>query len=333
MKALKIVVFILLALLAIFLVSPLFMPGEMFVERNATLTAPPEVIWDQVNCLENWEKWDVWHQDTNMVSTYSGPECGVDAKNSWTYTNMEGGGAQTIIESKEYSYIKTFLEFQDMGTAEAELMLEKTEEGTKVSWNIKSDSPYPLMRWINTFLVKPGVETAYESGLANLEELTKDMKAIPYSTGEITIKEVESVHALAIRSVVEMDGMEEAMGSAFGQLMGYIETKGMQIAGYPFAIWYVWDGELFEFDNCIPTDKKIPGKDVIKSLDTYAGKVVTVTHKGDYSSTYYSWEAVENYVKENGLEVNGNPWETYITDPQTEPDPSKWITELYWPIK
>lgn len=334
MKALKIVIIILVVLLAIFLVPPLFMPGELFVEHSRVLKAQPEVIWDQVNCLENWEKWDTWHQDTNMTGSYSGPACGVDAKNSWTYKNTDDGGSQTIIESREYEYIKTFLDFQEMGSAESEFFFEKVEDGTKITWNLKGNGSYPVMRWINTLLVKPGVDKAYSEGLENLDELTKDLKPpVKYSTGDISITLVESQHALAVRANVPMEDISKAMGAGFGEIMQVMEPAGVQMAGAPFAIWYIWDGDTFVFDNCIPITKKIGGTALVKYFKTYAGKVARVEHRGTYESTQYSWEALEKYIAENSLIKNGDPWETYVTDPESEPDPSKWITELYWPIK
>ena len=31
--------------------------------------------------------------------------------------------------------------------------------------------------------------------------------------------------------------------------------------------------------------------------------------------------------------IIGNPWEVYIAGPMNEPDTSKWITEIYYPIQ
>jgi len=25
-------------------------------------------------------------------------------------------------------------------------------------------------------------------------------------------------------------------------------------------------------------------------------------------------------------------WETYLTDPQMEKDPAKWMTQMFWPV-
>lgn len=331
MKALKIVIIILVVIIGIILIPPLFMSSELNIERSKVLTAQPEAIWDQVNCLENWEHWDMWHQDTNMTGYYEGPACGVGAKNIWTYKNTDDGGSQTITESKEYEYLKTFLDFQKMGTAESEMFLEKTGDGTKVTWTLVSEAPNLIMRWVNVLMVAPGVKKSYDEGLANLEEHTKDMKPKPkYVTGEIMEKEVTSGHALAVRVVSNAENIGASMGEAFGKISPLVGDK---MAGPPFAIWYQWEGEEFEFDNCIPVSTPIAGSGDVKSIRTYGGKVVMVTHTGSYETTHYSWEALEKYKTEKGMESNGYPYEVYLTDPGQEPDQSKWITELYWPVK
>jgi effector-binding domain-containing protein len=39
------------------------------------------------------------------------------------------------------------------------------------------------------------------------------------------------------------------------------------------------------------------------------------------------------YVEDNQLAANGDPYEVYVTDPGTEPNPEKWLTVLYHPVK
>jgi effector-binding domain-containing protein len=335
MKALKIVIIILVVLIAIILIPPLFMPSELYIEESKVMTAQPEVIWDEVNCLENWEAWDVWHQDTNLVGYYEGPPCGKDAKNIWEMKNREGeGGSQTIIETREYEYIKTFLDFREMGSADAEFMMEPVEGGTKVTWNFRSDASYPIGRLINALFFKNMISKAYSDGLNNLEELTKEMKLeAGYKTGNISTKEVESIYAMTIRTKCKMEDMGDEMGNALSKIMNFINATGLKMAGPPFAIWYEWEGDMMEFDNAIPISKKIKGTNEIVPIKTYGGKVAYVMHTGDYESTQHSWMALENFVKGNNLETNGDPYEVYIKGPETEPDSTKWLTELYWPVK
>ena len=42
--------------------------------------------------------------------------------------------------------------------------------------------------------------------------------------------------------------------------------------------------------------------------------------------------AIERWIEANGLLVGGPPWESYVTDPGTHPEPADWRTEVYWPL-
>jgi effector-binding domain-containing protein len=247
---------------------------------------------------------------------------------------MEGGGSQTIMATREFEYIKTFLDFQGMGTADAEIWFERVENGTRITWNFESVNGYPIERWISTLILKPELNKAYETGLENLETLTKDMKLQPkYKSGEVSMTEAKATYAVAKRVKANMGEMETAMGDAFGKIMEVVGKSGVQMAGPPIAIWYEWESEVFDFDNAIPVANKVKVPDGFQLIKTYAGKAITAQHMGNYNTTYFTWMALEAYLKANELEMNGAPWEQYITDPGSEPDPNKWITNLYWPVK
>jgi AraC family transcriptional regulator len=46
-----------------------------------------------------------------------------------------------------------------------------------------------------------------------------------------------------------------------------------------------------------------------------------------------AWNEFQQTMKAQGLKGTGDPWEVYVTDPGDEPDPSKWQTELVYPIE
>lgn len=71
----------------------------------------------------------------------------------------------------------------------------------------------------------------------------------------------------------------------------------------------------------------------IKKSSIPKAKALKIVHKGDYSDLPKSYGKVFSYMKENGIEEDGSPWEQYITDPRVEKDKSKWITHIYRPIK
>jgi effector-binding domain-containing protein len=332
MKALKIIIIVLVVILAIILIPPLFMAGEANIEKSMVMKAHSSVIFEQVNCFKNWHSWSPWVEYA-VNERFEGPECGVGAKSLWD--DESGTSSQTITESVEDEFIKTEILFMGTETVWSTWKFELTDEGTKVTWTFKGEAKYPIGRWVSSLFIVPEVGKSYEKGLASLNELTKDMLPKPkFKTGEVSVKDVESQMAVAIKIESGMQDMSQMMGINFGRLMEFIGTKGAQMSGTPFAVWYQWqDTSKFVYDCAVPVTNKVQGEGDIHFLNTYKGKVATLDHWGDYSTSGYSWEKLMKYVGDNKLEKNGDPWEVYVTDPGSELDREKWLTVLYFPIK
>jgi len=57
------------------------------------------------------------------------------------------------------------------------------------------------------------------------------------------------------------------------------------------------------------------------------------THTGPHAGLQETWAALWAEVARLGLQPDGPPWERYVTDPEDEPDTSRWVTEVYVPVK
>jgi len=67
-------------LVSCFVVVVALRPGEFKVTRSATIAAPPEAVFAQVNDLHNWEAWSPWAKlDPAARNSYEGPPAGVGA--------------------------------------------------------------------------------------------------------------------------------------------------------------------------------------------------------------------------------------------------------------
>src|SRR5262245_61245309 len=88
------------AVIALFLIVVATRPADFRVERSATLSASPAVLFDQVNNHHKFAQWNPFMKlDPNVKTTYSGPESGVGAVCSWDGNSKIGAGSATIIES------------------------------------------------------------------------------------------------------------------------------------------------------------------------------------------------------------------------------------------
>jgi effector-binding domain-containing protein len=101
-----------------------------------------------------------------------------------------------------------------------------------------------------------------------------------------------------------MDGPPFARYIAFGH-------RVQAEVGFPFVGRLVEDGHVYRTE--------LPG-----------GRAVTATHAGPYETIGTTWDAARAWIDEQGLEVAGPAWESYLTGPE---DPGPPVTEIYWPIR
>ena len=70
----------------------------------------------------------------------------------------------------------------------------------------------------------------------------------------------------------------------------------------------------------------------LKLEKTSEGKAVKAVHIGSYEKLMETHDQIGKYIVHKKLTVTGAPWEVYITDPMTEKDTAKWVTEVYYPV-
>lgn len=146
------------------------LPRHVIVERDVVLDAPPEEVFAQVNSLQAFSEWSPWNDyDPDMTVTFSGPETGVGNVMEWRSEHPQvGQGRQEIVEVVENEFVRTALDFGDMGTAEAWWVLSPEGDGTRVVWGLDADMGMnPVGRWMGLFL-DDLVGDDYESGFARL---------------------------------------------------------------------------------------------------------------------------------------------------------------------
>ena len=71
----------------------------------------------------------------------------------------------------------------------------------------------------------------------------------------------------------------------------------------------------------------------MKSVTLPGGPAAVYVYIGAYDGLRAAWQQFGEWVKRQGREQDGPFWESYVTDPRQEPDPSQRLTELYMPLK
>lgn len=339
MKAIKIILITLAALIGLFIIVGLFLPTEMHVEKSIEIDTPPNVPYMQVANLKNMTAWDPWSNiDENMETSYSGPLFGVENSREWKSIDQNVGvGKMTVSEAEPYKLINTDLDFGDQGLATSYFKFEKMGENkTKVTWGFDSDMDIPIVGGYIVMAMGGVIEDQYLKGLENLKRVSEAVEnQRDLTSTQISFEEVESQKVICISGATTQDdeSISALFGQNYGQLMSNVQVNQMEMAGAPMTVNTKWEDNQYEFMNCIPV-KEVKG-DLSASVlakDTYAGPTVKIIHTGSYDGMDKTYEDVMAFIEQSNFEIVGNPWEVYISDPGNTPE-DKLITHIYFPIK
>lgn len=329
MKTLLKILVTIFILLVIFALSGLFLPKNVKIESVKDIQAPIEIVFDQVNKLENWENWSPWlEKDSTMKLSYQGPAAGKGAVYIWSGEDS-GNGSLEITGSESNARIETYINFNGQSNANGEWTFEEINGTTRIKWAfINNDAKYAERYFLAFF--KKNIKRMLESGLNNIEEVSKKLKKS--RIGSITVEDLEERHALIIQDSADFEGIGSKMGEMYGLLMKKMEQMNLEVVGAPFAIYHNWDPEGKTHFACgLPISKKVYARKPVEYLRLKETRVVSVVHYGEYN-TEKAHRAIDQFVNENQLVITGAPWEEYLTDPMSETDTSKWQTKVYYPI-
>jgi len=152
-------------------------PDSFRIERSASIKAPPDKVFAQINDFRRWTAWSPWEKlDPRLKRSYSGAESGKGAAYAWEGDRNVGAGRMEVMESAAPSKIVIKLDFIKPfeGHNTAEFTLLPDSGGTRVTWAMFGPSPY-LSKVMGMFFSMDSMIGGYfEQGLANLRSATEN---------------------------------------------------------------------------------------------------------------------------------------------------------------
>ncbi|MBL0127394.1 MAG: SRPBCC family protein [Flavobacteriales bacterium] len=338
MRALKTILIIVVALVVLIAVLAMFGDSRFRVERTIVVAAPAAAVYANISSLEAMDKWGPWKEmEHNMTATMSGsPDGEVGAISHWKSDESEG--EQELAELVPNERMRTKLRFISPWKANNEGTFDLVAMGdsTKVTWGIQGENDF-MGRVVALFMdMDKAVGPMLEKGLANLKSITESEYAEVTPEYEIQTIDRPAMLYVGKRKVVGWADMKAFYGQQFGESMAAIGKAGVAPAGVPSGVYFEWNEEKKTADMLagipVPMDAKKKLKD-LSLYETPAGRALLIEYYGGYSGLGPAHEAMDAYMKANKLEFNVNVVEEYLTDPGSEPDSSRWRTNVIYLIK
>ena len=144
-------------------------------------------------------------------------------------------------------------------------------------------------------------------------------------------KSCDTVHYAAVRTETSMQNIAEELPVLWPKVYGWIVEQGMTPAGMPFIHYHNMMQETLDVSVGIPIPHAVDGSDGIEVGEFAAGEYLSTILTGTFDNLPSTHSKVHEWAGENGVNL-GLPRENYLTDPDNEPDPNKWQTEVLYQI-
>lgn len=177
MKALKIILGIILALVIIWFGVGFFLPKTYHLERSTEINAPDSVIFANAADMNNYVKWDPFSQmDSTTTHQFEGTAKQPGQKMSWKGEQI-GEGSMTIKEVQPNSKVVWNLAFIKPfeGSATSMLVITPSGAGNKVTWSVFGENKTTTERWMS-LMNESMMGEPFENGVKSLKMLSEGEK-------------------------------------------------------------------------------------------------------------------------------------------------------------
>lgn len=312
--------------------------GEFLVEKSKIINSPKATVFNYVNDFTNWEDFNSWMiEDSEMKINFPQNTTGKGGSYSWVGKDGNGGSIETVFV-KENDSISQKMNYNGTNS-HISWSFKDTLGGTKVTWRTKGKMNFisKIYSTFNDSFIKD-IEKKYTESLDNLD------KKLDYEINTYSIKVdglIQKTGAFYLKQTFtsEISKITKNSKIVFPKILAFCKNNNLTIQGKPFIIYHSYDktNKLSKLSICVPIKEEIytsPGSDILSGkFDSF--QAVKTTLNGDYSHREKALDKTKQYLNANHLSPDTlfSYLEIYSISETEIINPSKWVTEIYVPIK
>ncbi len=314
-------------------------PSIYNVYHTQVLKVNIDDVFKTVNDYKTWKKWGPWMKmDTTIVIKLDEKSAGFGAGYSWTSKKDESGSMKTVklIVNKS---LEQKINFGGKGDADMYWKFDKVDNGTEVTWGIKSDLGLVEKA---AFFVVGGAELMFKpmlvNGLRNLDDFTQQIKkSDKYSIASNGIVTYGGIYYVGLKAECSFEELGATLDKILPEVLIYCMQNNIKKEGKIFNLYHKYDekNKRVEVSSCIPVNNKVK---VAKKYDVNIlkkGKYHKTILQGNYTHSDEAWRKAFEFIVREGLTIDEDrkPFEVFVKGHTQSPNPEDWITEIYFPVE
>lgn len=303
----SILIVILLGIISIYF----FIPNGISFSENVVVNASREGIVRKL-----FSERDVKWLSANMQKGPSGE--------NWEYNNS------SYFFSKETIGLVT-IRNQNLLANTIVLPVSKTNDSTQIFWSGLIPTSYNPMKRLHLFFAAKKLRNDIDALLQKMQSyFSKIENVYGYSIKHSLVKDSLLISTLGIsKNYPSTDFVYQLID----RLRKYVSKNGAKETGAPMLNVSTNDSISYLVKVAIPVNQKLPSSNNIVFKQMLGnGNILMVDIKGGPETIKHAFYQIQNYLLDYHEVAPAIPFESLITDRSKEPDTSKWITRIYYPV-
>jgi hypothetical protein len=337
MKIIKYIFTIFLLLCSAFFVFIATQKNDYKITRQKEINVEKENLYNYINDFSTWKDWfDLKDFDKSVKQTFTVKTSEKNPSLTWKSSTINGK-ITTIKTIPSDTIYQNILIGDDIH--KITWCFTSNNKTTKVNWSMEGKSSF---KWkLNNFL-KSGIDDIYgglfESGLSQIEQnLIAELSSFKITQNGIVSKNTS--YFIQQKDSCKIDNFLKNYQEIVESTKQFAKTNNFKTINLPFVII----NERNNIDNyiiysvCIATENEILISDENKItsgyFDDYIAYKTTLT--GNYIHLESARKKTEKSILESDyvIDTNRNYIEIYKISLTETKNESKWVTEIYYPIK
>jgi hypothetical protein len=293
----------------------LFIPSRLTVTQSVPVTATQEGTLRFLSSLPNWKKFWPGTSGENRDST-----------EFYSY-----GGYNFFLKTVLYNAIELNAEKNRDSVGTAMYILPYQLDSFRLQWTALLPSTNNPVKRIQNYFKAKQLSSLFRDILDTMGASLSKVETI-YGL-DIKKDKVPFQHFITTKKFLSQYPSIETIYTMVDELKGYAAKEGAHQTDQPIFNVYPSEESEFNLQVAIPIDKDIPNNDLFAhKWMMKGGNILSAEVKGGTKEIEKAKAQVNEYIIDYRRSVIAIPFQMLLTDRRAEPDSSKWITRLYFPV-
>ena len=308
-----------LILLIVFLSAVyLFIPKQLEIRKTAYVNAVADATYRQVSEKTAWKRW--WPQDTSADKAMhaSQPEKFFYEGIGYSVTSHVLGPIQVLITTEGNEFNSTLL------------TVPITKDSSALTWRCLIETGINPFEKIKYYRQSKNIAAGMDKILDSLQSFLSrqdNLYNIP-----ITRTRVTDTILITTKIILDHYPSTGEIYHSINKLKQYISSQGAKETNYPMLHVLRTDSTRFETMIAIPVNKRIGNDAEFVHKRMVPGNILLARVRGGHHNIQRAFAEMETYVKDHELIPPAISFQSLETDRLGEPDTTKWITRIYFPV-